>query len=340
MIYFINYRNNSQVKYLASAAKRSGIPCVYAEFERSFITIDDKKILLNNNEIRPGSVIYYHGINFEFPVVPHIPADTDYRLHQDFHLAQQFTTSHLYSFLYALSCRNDVTIVNNFNKLKELEIRSLILQKLKDFSFPVPGFAVLNYYDKETAEKLSGENKFILWSNIKTGMPVKPLNKERVNELFTVKSHIPLVLYEAKQGRRVRCIFYNGAPLLIVYVNGVSEKAYKEELESFVYAVPDDSLKEMGKALTGIFGIRLFEIEGILDNDNEFWFYDISFDPVFMQYKKGNKYIALKLLEMFSEQTGSKVSLGPAINGKEVRETIFNKRMLQQLFEINRAAAG
>ncbi|MCU7494096.1 MAG: hypothetical protein HF314_07380 [Ignavibacteria bacterium] len=337
MLYLISDDYNPQTELLKKIARKNGIKCrnLCPKDPQFTVSISPEEILLCGSRPEKGSVFFLSGVYYRFPFGPALKPSADWTFFQDFHLSQQQQTSQLYSLLYILSSKkNEYTVINDFSLSLNLTSRHEVLMRLKDAGLSVPELCLTNSLSEARLmfNRLGG----ILWSSPDSMTPVREIGSEKLEELFNAGSlALPHLMYEPKRGSLLRLTFFEDNPLLISLISPPERGAFKEELEKFTHYIPQPVLKNMGKTLFRLLGMSFYEAFGVLDDSGNFWFYDVSFDPnISYMDQAAQTYTLSCLLEGMLKKSGleKKIPRKPVIQGK--RKTIFLKRMLVHLFEI------
>lgn len=341
-LFFISKMNNHQISLLAKIADKNNISyrCIFIDDPKIRISISSEEIEINGYKIEDNSVFFLSGIYYQFPFVPEAPQFNDWSFFQDFHLSQQQLKSQLYSLLYLLSVRSDrFIVINDFSLSISLSSRYEILERIKKTGLKVPEICLTNSYlkAKEIFDKYNG----LLWSYPDSNSPIRNISRERLNDLFGEINtlSVPYLLYEPVAGSIIRLTFFENDPILVSLISPPERECLSEELERFSHFIPEgNELQRLGSELYKQFGNSFYEVFGVLDLENKFWIYDISFDPnISLMDKTAQNYILSRLLEYLLKKTGRNVEipLPPFKEGK--RRTIYLKRMLIHLFEIQQS---
>lgn len=337
MLYLIGKKDNPQLSLMASAARKNGVDYTRIDTDdpQFTVSISPEELLINGLRPESKSVFFLSGVYYQFPFLPEEKAFTDWTYFQDFHLSQQQLKSQLYSLLYILSCKKDeYTLVNDFIPSINLTSRYEVLLRLKDGGFRVPKVCLSNsLLEAQGMHKSLGG---VLWSYPDSNSPIREITYDKLDDLFNGgHSSIPYLLYEPVRGNVLRLSFFEDRPILVNIISPPERKAFSEELEKFTYCIPEGELEETGRKLYREFGAGFYEVFGILDDEGTFWFYDISFDPnISYMDQDAQNYTASRLLELMLKKGGieKKIPCNDVLQGK--RNTVFLKRMLVHLFEI------
>jgi hypothetical protein len=178
-----------------------------------------------------------------------------------------------------------------------------------------------------------------LWSYPDSNSPIRSISCEKLNDLFHNSLSVPYLLYEPIAGSIVRLSFFENNPILVSIISPPERECFSEELERFSHFIPEgNELKGLGSELYKQFGNSFYEVFGVLDTDNNFWFYDISFDPnLSLMDQNAQNFVLSKLLEFLLKKTGRNVQIFHQLLKEGKRRTIFLKRMLMHLFEIQQS---
>jgi hypothetical protein len=269
---------------------------------------------------------YIHGFNYANPVLPSPLDDVDWTLWQADYLIKQQTTSLVHGAFLEMQ-RRRVTLFNPPDAYVENFMKLNLLEEIRRNGFKVPHMACTN--EVETAKQLSTRISPLLWRPC-TGRAAWQLFGDRQSALLLAPDKPPILLAEAVQGPLIRAYLFQGKPLFCLQYR-VPAPVPMERLEVFQSIQCPEVYGELQR-LTEALSLPWALVSLVL-KDGEPWIYDIDPDPIFeglpeLYQQRLTEGLAKGLL---GEDTNA---LEPLTNVPQARPTLFLRRMLRILFDI------
>lgn len=290
------------------------------------IALGEERIYWDDVNVAELACAYVHGFNYANPVLPSPLDDVDWSLWQADYLIKQQTTSLIHGAFLEMQ-RRGVTLFNppethvqNFMKLN-------LLEEIRRTGFKVPQLVCTN--EVETAKQLATRINPLLWRP-STGRAPWQLFGDRQRALLVAPDKPPVLLAEAIQGPLIRAYLFQGKPLFCLQYR-VPAAVPVERLEVFQTIQCSEVYGELQR-LTEAFSLPWTLVSFVL-KDGEPWIYDVDPDPIFeglpeLYQQRLTEGVAKGLL-------GEDINaLEPLTDAPQTRPTLFLRRMLRVLFDI------
>lgn len=269
------------------------------------------------------------GFAYNNPVVPAVPAETDWSLWQYDYIGEQQKTSFLYSAFSEID-RRGVRMYNPPAAYLDCATKPDMLFKLHAAGIGTPELICTNSRDE--AEAFAETHGTVLWRP-STGRAAWQVCMEKQREALFDAEQPPVLLSGVAPGLFLRCYLCDGEPVLVLRYGAPSQTPL-ERLE-FFQLEPDDAfypaLREIAK-LTGVrWGVVHAAVEG-----GSVVVYDVDPDPISSALPAPIDQYLQKVLacHLIGELAPQQDVLG---EDPLVRELPFLRRMLSVLFEVERA---
>jgi hypothetical protein len=334
MLYIISTRENAQTKYIAEFARSNKIKCklLTPDDESTNITIEEKRVLINNKPIGKKDIVYSVGLGAEYLTIPNPETFNNWSVFQDFHSGDDQKRSHLLSLLSHLETLNKGSVINNPINSFDFSSQIYSLELLKRNGIKTPEYLFTNSFEFLQKSSLYKNSDILLWSYPTVNSPLKPIRKSKISSLFDSNSELPFLIMEAKQGLAIRLWFYRSEPLMGTWLLPPEFESNETRLEKFIFIDINDKMKDLGKHIGNDIPAEFYEIRGIVDDESgELFVQAIDCDPNFIYLPKNYRNILVsRLLGKFFEIHA------PTIPAEEDRESIYLTRILESQWEVHK----
>lgn len=270
---------------------------------------------------------YVHGFRYANPAIPRVLEDADWTLWQTDYIIDQQRASFLHSTLTELE-RRGVRLFNPPSVHVEAFAMPNLFETLRQCGFRVPPLVCTN--DRDAAEAFCEQVGFTVWRPTTGRAPWQrctPYRRDRVMGL----DRPPIVLAGVIDGPLIRSYLVNGRPLLSVKFKAPAFVPPLERLEVFVATTCPEVYGELER-LAATIGLRWATVSFVV-HDGEPWIYGIDPDPILTELPE--PYRDRVVTGLAKGLAGEDVNaLGELIEEPQPRKTLFLRRMLQPLFEL------
>jgi hypothetical protein len=279
---------------------------------------------INAAELEHG---YVHGFRYENPAIPRALEDAEWTLWQTDYITDQQRASFLHSAFSELE-RRGVRLFNSPNAHVHAFALPNLLETLRQNGFRVPPLVCTN--DRDAAETFCEQVGVTVWRPTTGRAPWQrctPYRRDRVMGL----DKPPILIAGVVDGPLIRAYLFNGKPLLLVKAKAPAFAPPLERLEVFIATECPEAYEHLER-LTKTIGLR-WGVVSFVSQDHQPWIYGIDPDPVWTQLPGsfGERVLSGLAKGLLGEDVSA---LGELPDQPQARETLFLRRMLQPLFEL------
>lgn len=270
---------------------------------------------------------YIHGFRYANPAIPRALEDADWTLWQTDYITDQQRASFVHSAFSELE-RRGVRLFNSPTVHVQAFALPNLFETLRQSGFCVPRLICTN--DRDAAEAFCDQVGVSVWRPTTARAPWQrctPYRRDRVMAL----DKPPILIAGVAEGPLIRAYLFNGKPLLLVKSKTPAFAPPLERLEVFIAVeCPEvqDDLERLAQALQLHWAVVSFVVQ-----DNQPWIYGIDPDPVWTELP--GPYAERVMTGLAKGLAGEGVTgLGELTAEPQPRKTLFLRRMLQPLFEL------
>lgn len=270
---------------------------------------------------------FIHGFRYANPAIPRPQEDADWTLWQTDYITDQQRTS----FLHSAFCELERRGVRLFNS-PGVHVRAFALPNslatLRQSGFQVPPLICTN--DRDAADAFCKEVGLSVWRPTTGRAPWQrctPYRRDRAMGL----DKPPILIAGVVDGPLIRAYLFDGKPLLLVKSKAPAFAPPLERLEVFIAVnCPEvyGDLERLAASLELRWGAVSFVIQ-----DHQPWIYGIDPDPVWTELPGfyGERIVTGLAKGLLGEDVSA---FGEFSEQPQARRTLFLRRMLQPLFEL------
>lgn len=302
MILLIGNGSSPMFRILRDDMRQCGIDCLVMDIrEPHKIRIGMDELTLDDHHIS-GTATIITGIQRYFPFLPP-PTEQSARngFYQDYPAHQQ-QTSHLYSFLHAIS--DACPVINPFPVCGKTPDHWTALSRLRKLGFDLPATVMTN--------KIDGLNQIdtssgIRWCYPQVADPLKKLERDRIPALFESLTDLPVIVFEDGPGLWFRSFQIGNTTPLTVIVRTPEVDDGNLSLESYRLFLRETPIQKGIQQLQTDLGTPFLEVYGRIDPQDRFVLYGYDPDPDFTALgPSGISYLARALIRQSLQMSGLK----------------------------------
>lgn len=270
---------------------------------------------------------YIHGFRYANPALPRALEEADWTLWQTDYITDQQRMSFLHSAFSELG-RRGVRLFNSPAVHVHAFALPNLFEELRQSGFRVPPLICTN--DRDAAEAFCGQVGVSVWRPTTGRAPWQrctPYRRDRVIGL----DKPPILIAGVVHGPLIRAYLFNGKPLLLVKSKAPAFAPPLERLEVFLAVECPEvygDLERLAQALQLGWGAVSFVVQ-----EHQPWIYAIDPDPVWAQLPGPH---AERVVTGLAKGLAGEdlTELGELTAEPQPRNTLFLRRMLQPLFEL------
>ncbi|MGF1612407.1 MAG: hypothetical protein ACFCVA_00465 [Gammaproteobacteria bacterium] len=279
---------------------------------------------VNVSELQCG---YIHGFRYANPAIPRALEDADWTLWQTDYIMDQQRASFVHSAFSELERRGVLLFNPPAAHVAAFALPDL-LARLGQHGFRVPRLICTN--DREAADVFCDQLSLSAWRPVTARAPWQrctPYRRDRVMGL----DRPPVLIAEIVDGPMIRAYLFDGKPLLMVKAQAPAFVPPLERLEVFTSVECPEAHRDLER-LAGALQLRWATVSYVVKN-SEPWIYGIDPDPMWMELPE--PYRDRVVTGLAQGLMGEDVMvLGAITDAPQARDTLFLRRMLQPLFEL------
>lgn len=270
---------------------------------------------------------YVHGFRYANPAVPRALEDADWTIWQTDYILDQQRASFLHSAFSELE-RRGVRLFNPPAQHVEAFALPSLLERLRQTGFCVPPLVCTN--DRDAAETFCEQVGASVWRPATGRAPWQrctPYRRDRVLGL----DKPPIIIAGVVEGPLLRAYLMNGKPLLVTKCKAPAFMPPLEQLEVFTAAACPEVHGELER-FAKVSGLRWTVVSFVVQNGRP-WIYGVDPDPLWINLPAPyRERLVTGLAEGLAGMDG--MMLGELSTQPQPRNTLFLRRMLQPLFEL------
>lgn len=270
---------------------------------------------------------YVHGFRYANPAIPRPLEDADWTLWQTDYITDQQRASFVHSTLSELE-RRGVRLFNPPTVHVEAFAMPNLFEALRQSGFRVPPLICTN--DRAAAEAFCEQVGLSVWRPTTGRAPWQrctPYRRDRVMGL----DKPPIVIAGVVDGPLIRTYLLNGKPVLSVKSKAPAFAPPLEGLEVFLAATCPEVHGELER-LVEVTALRWTMVSFVVQ-DGQPWIYGLDPDPVLTELPEPYRdRVVTGLAKGLAGEDWH--ALGELTQEPQPRRTLFLRRMLQPLFEL------
>ena len=279
---------------------------------------------INVAELERG---YIHRFRYANPAIPRALEDADWTLWQTDYITDQQRASFLHSAFAELE-RRGVRLFNPPSVQVDAFALANLFEVLRQSGFRVPPLICTN--DRDAAEAFSEGVGISVWRPATGRAPWQrftPYRRERVMAL----DKPPILIAGVVEGPLIRGYLFDGKPLLMLKSKAPAFAPPLERLEVLIAVECPEVHSELERLAVAI-ELRWAAVSFVVQN-GEPWIFSIDPDPLWAELP--GPYRDRVVTGLAKGLAGEEVTaLGGLTEEPQPRETLFLRRMLQPLFEL------
>ncbi len=297
----------------------------FASPDEDRVTLQDNTLLWNGIDLRTVQTVYIHGLAYADPPLPASVGVQDWGLWQARHVEEQQRFSFLFSALLHLQ-RWGNRVIPTREALLHAFLLPTWLQEIRRSGIRVPALLCSN--EGASVEDFTANNRAVVWRPT-TGRAAWQWFGAKQRRHLIALDRPPVLLAEVVPGPLMRAYFVGGKPILVLRQQLPRREV--EALEGFCSTELPAYLDEVGRTMQGTLGIE-WGMVLFVEKEGKPWIYDLDPDPFYgdLPVSYANYLHQALSAWLLGRPTGELV---PPV-GWEDRATLFQRRMLQILFDM------
>ncbi len=293
-------------------------------------TLGSDLLRFDGIDLRKLKYAYIHGLCYQYPVVPRAVTAVDWSLWQSGHVLDQQKFSYILSLVQELQRHGVATLsplralLGNFMKYEQL-------QQMRRLGCAVPPMICTN--DQERATEFCARHELTVWRPA-TGHGAWQSFGARQLAHLCAPDKPPVIVCAVKPGAYVRSYYFAGKSLLNLQCRGPGYHPV-ETLETF-WEDPELDTRECGRYLHEKLGHEWVSVALVPEGATQ-WIYDIDVDPIVLGLPPAHRDFLLETLARHLLQRPDTDALPTRPAGPQQRATLFLRRMLTVLFDMERS---
>lgn len=291
------------------------------------VALDNSRIEWDGANVAELECGYVHGFRYASPAIPRPLENPDWTLWQSDYITDQQRASFLHSAFLEME-RRGVRLYNPPAAHVEAFALPNVFEMLRQSGFRVPQLVCTN--DRDAAEAFCDQAAVTVWRPATGRAPWQRCTAYRRDRVMGLDKP-PILIASVVEGPLIRAYLLNGQPLLLVKSKAPAFTPPLERLEVFM-GVDYPQVHHDLERITELLDLGWAAVSFVVQDDRP-WIYGVDPDPVWTELPAGYRDRLMTGLAKGLAGQGA-TPLGGFAAEPEPRETLFLRRMLQPLFEL------